>query len=119
MRKLLNPNNVSGVSQAMGVAAMRDQAHMRDIVARGRRLRRCVPPDQAYGAQTPHQFGADQPVHQDGQEKCGDHGAERDEDRDLVDLASPLLLDEDVSVLSLKLDNCPLLKPLMRMPHHL
>ncbi|MBI1495107.1 pyridoxal phosphate-dependent aminotransferase [Halocynthiibacter styelae] len=33
VRKLLNPNNVSIVSQAMATAAMRDQAHMRDCVA--------------------------------------------------------------------------------------
>lgn len=32
VRKLLNPNNVSTVSQAMATAAMRDQAHMRDVV---------------------------------------------------------------------------------------
>ena len=31
-RKLLNPNNVSGTSQAMAAAAMRDQAHMREVV---------------------------------------------------------------------------------------
>ena len=34
LRKLLNPNNVSGVSQAMATAAVRDQAHMREIVVR-------------------------------------------------------------------------------------
>lgn len=32
-RKLLNPNNVSAMSQAMAAAAMRDQAHMRGIAA--------------------------------------------------------------------------------------
>ena len=32
MRKILNPNNVSGVSQAMAVAAMRDQNYMRQTV---------------------------------------------------------------------------------------
>ena len=32
VRKLLNPNNVSIVSQAMAAAAMRDQLHMRKIV---------------------------------------------------------------------------------------
>lgn len=32
-RKLLNPNNISGVSQAMAVAAVSDQAHMRASVA--------------------------------------------------------------------------------------
>ncbi len=39
MRKLLNPNNVSNVSQAMAEAAMRDQAHMRDTVARTAAIR--------------------------------------------------------------------------------
>ncbi|MEZ5778573.1 MAG: histidinol-phosphate transaminase [Paracoccaceae bacterium] len=33
-RKLMNPNNVSGASQAMAAAAMRDQPHMREVVAR-------------------------------------------------------------------------------------
>lgn len=33
IRKLMNPNNVSGVSQAMATAAMRDQVHMAGIVA--------------------------------------------------------------------------------------
>ncbi|MCV2868416.1 aminotransferase class I/II-fold pyridoxal phosphate-dependent enzyme [Defluviimonas sp. WL0002] len=33
VRKLLNPNNVSAVSQAMAEAAMRDQGHMRATVA--------------------------------------------------------------------------------------
>lgn len=33
VRKLLNPNNVSGVSQAMAAAAIRDQAYMRRTVA--------------------------------------------------------------------------------------
>lgn len=32
-RKLLNPNNVSGVSQAMAEAAILDQAHMKDSVS--------------------------------------------------------------------------------------
>jgi histidinol-phosphate aminotransferase/N-methylhydantoinase B len=39
VRKLLNPNNVSGVSQAMATAAIRDQAHMRHVVARTREVR--------------------------------------------------------------------------------
>ena len=39
MRKLLNPNNVSGVSQAMATAAMRDQDHMRDVVRQTTALR--------------------------------------------------------------------------------
>ncbi len=34
MRKILNPNNVSGVSQAAAVAAMRDQDYMRETVRR-------------------------------------------------------------------------------------
>ena len=34
VRKLMNPNNISGVAQAMAVAAVRDQAYMRDIVGR-------------------------------------------------------------------------------------
>lgn len=34
MRKILNPNNISGPSQAMAAAAARDQAHMRQTVAR-------------------------------------------------------------------------------------
>ncbi len=34
VRKLLNPNNISVVSQAMASAAIRDQAHMRDVVAK-------------------------------------------------------------------------------------
>lgn len=38
-RKLLNPNNVSAVSQAMTAAAMRDQAHMRGIAAQTAAIR--------------------------------------------------------------------------------
>ena len=38
-RKLLNPNNISGVSQAMAEAAMRDREHMQDIVARTSAIR--------------------------------------------------------------------------------
>jgi len=34
VRKLLNPNNISVVSQAMATAAMRDQAYMRQVVAK-------------------------------------------------------------------------------------
>ncbi|WP_291730621.1 histidinol-phosphate transaminase [Leisingera sp. F5] len=34
VRKLLNPNNISIPSQAMAAAAMQDQAHMRDVVAK-------------------------------------------------------------------------------------
>ncbi|SPH23336.1 Putative phenylalanine aminotransferase [Defluviimonas aquaemixtae] len=40
VRKLLNPNNVSGVSQAMAEAAMRDQEHMLAIVTRTVAIRR-------------------------------------------------------------------------------
>ncbi|QIE46775.1 aminotransferase class I/II-fold pyridoxal phosphate-dependent enzyme [Pseudohalocynthiibacter aestuariivivens] len=39
MRKLMNPNNISGVAQAMATAAVRDQAHMLDVVARTAALR--------------------------------------------------------------------------------
>jgi histidinol-phosphate aminotransferase len=39
VRKLLNPNNISGVSQAMSAAAMLDQAHMRDVVAQTAAIR--------------------------------------------------------------------------------
>ncbi|UWQ81557.1 aminotransferase class I/II-fold pyridoxal phosphate-dependent enzyme (plasmid) [Leisingera sp. S132] len=39
VRKLLNPNNISIPSQAMAAAAMRDQAHMRDVVAKTAVLR--------------------------------------------------------------------------------
>lgn len=39
LRKLLNPNNVSTLSQAMATAAMRDQPHMRDTVARTAAIR--------------------------------------------------------------------------------
>ncbi|NVK14166.1 MAG: aminotransferase class I/II-fold pyridoxal phosphate-dependent enzyme [Rhodobacteraceae bacterium] len=39
MRKMLNPNNISIPSQAMAAAAMRDQAHMRDVVAKTAALR--------------------------------------------------------------------------------
>ncbi len=39
IRKLLNPNNISTASQAMAEAAMRDQAHMADIVSRTTNLR--------------------------------------------------------------------------------
>ncbi len=38
-RKLLNPNNVAAVSQAMAAAAMRDQDHMRGVVLRTARIR--------------------------------------------------------------------------------
>lgn len=38
-RKLLNPNNVSAVSQAMAATAMRDQAHMRVIAAQTAAIR--------------------------------------------------------------------------------
>lgn len=34
LRKLLNPNNISIASQAAAAAAMRDQAHMKDVVSR-------------------------------------------------------------------------------------
>ena len=39
VRKLLNPNNISIASQATATAAMRDQAHMRDVVARTAAIR--------------------------------------------------------------------------------
>lgn len=39
VRKLLNPNNISIPSQAMAAAAMRDQAHMRDVVAKTAAIR--------------------------------------------------------------------------------
>ncbi|MEM6578143.1 MAG: histidinol-phosphate transaminase [Pseudomonadota bacterium] len=39
VRKVLNPNNVPGVSQAMAAAAMRDQSHMASIVIRTAQLR--------------------------------------------------------------------------------
>ncbi|MCU9849397.1 aminotransferase class I/II-fold pyridoxal phosphate-dependent enzyme [Defluviimonas sp. WL0024] len=38
-RKLLNPNNVSAVSQAMAAAAMRDGAHMREFAAKTAAIR--------------------------------------------------------------------------------
>jgi len=38
-RKLLNPNNVSAVSQAMAAAAMRDRDHMQGIVAKTAAIR--------------------------------------------------------------------------------
>ena len=39
VRKLLNPNNVSGPAQAAAAAAMRDQAHMHDLVRRTSAIR--------------------------------------------------------------------------------
>ncbi len=39
LRKLLNPNNISIASQAAAAAAMRDQAHMRDVVAKTATIR--------------------------------------------------------------------------------
>ncbi|SLN63425.1 Histidinol-phosphate aminotransferase 2 [Falsiruegeria litorea R37] len=39
VRKLLNPNNVSIPSQAAAAAAVRDQVHMRDVVARTAEIR--------------------------------------------------------------------------------
>ncbi|NSY40238.1 histidinol-phosphate transaminase [Leisingera sp. ANG59] len=39
VRKLLNPNNISIPSQAMAAAAMRDQAHMLDVVAQTAAIR--------------------------------------------------------------------------------
>ena len=39
VRKLLNPNNVSGLSQAMARAAMHDQAHMTEVVRRTAAIR--------------------------------------------------------------------------------
>jgi len=38
-RKLLNPNNVSGISQAMAAAAIRDQVHMHSVVEMTSRIR--------------------------------------------------------------------------------
>ncbi len=40
VRKLLNPNNVAAASQAMAAAAMGEQAHMREAVARTAAIRR-------------------------------------------------------------------------------
>lgn len=42
VRKLLNPNNVSGVAQAMAVAAMLDQKHMLDLVQKTAKTRRVL-----------------------------------------------------------------------------
>jgi histidinol-phosphate/aromatic aminotransferase/cobyric acid decarboxylase-like protein len=39
MRKILNPNNVSGVSQAMATAVMRDQGYMHETVRETARIR--------------------------------------------------------------------------------
>ncbi|MEX0365567.1 MAG: histidinol-phosphate transaminase [Ruegeria sp.] len=39
LRKLLNPNNISTPSQAAAVAAVRDQAYMRDVVAKTAEIR--------------------------------------------------------------------------------
>ncbi|MBY6141167.1 aminotransferase class I/II-fold pyridoxal phosphate-dependent enzyme [Leisingera daeponensis] len=39
VRKLLNPNNISIPSQAMAAAAMRDQVHMQDVVAKAAAIR--------------------------------------------------------------------------------
>ncbi|MEW2914654.1 histidinol-phosphate transaminase [Leisingera sp. JC11] len=39
VRKLLNPNNISIPSQAMAAAAMRDQAHIQDVVAKTAAIR--------------------------------------------------------------------------------
>lgn len=39
LRKLLNPNNISIASQAAAAAAMRDQAHMQDVVVRTAHIR--------------------------------------------------------------------------------
>ncbi|WP_171229393.1 histidinol-phosphate transaminase [Ruegeria sp. HKCCA4008] len=39
VRKLLNPNNIAIASQAAAAAAMRDQAHMRNVVARTAEIR--------------------------------------------------------------------------------
>ncbi|WP_170559711.1 pyridoxal phosphate-dependent aminotransferase [Ruegeria atlantica] len=39
LRKLLNPNNISIASQAAAAAAIRDQAHMQDVVARTGEIR--------------------------------------------------------------------------------
>ena len=39
VRKLLNPNNISGVSQAMAAAAMTDQVYMGDVVKRTAEIR--------------------------------------------------------------------------------
>ena len=39
VRKLMNPNNIAQVSQDMAAAAMRDQAHMKNVVAQTARIR--------------------------------------------------------------------------------
>ncbi|MDP5217761.1 histidinol-phosphate transaminase [Ruegeria sp. 2205SS24-7] len=55
VRKLLNPNNIAAVSQMMAAAAMRDRAHMQEIVRRTEAIRnpfasRC----RALGLDVPH-----------------------------------------------------------------
>ena len=63
VRKLLNPNNISIASQATATAAMRDQAHMRDVVARTAAIRdRFSQECRELGLSVPrksHQFRAD------------------------------------------------------------
>ncbi|MBY6068997.1 aminotransferase class I/II-fold pyridoxal phosphate-dependent enzyme [Leisingera aquaemixtae] len=54
VRKLLNPNNISIPSQAMAAAAMRDQAHMRDVVAKTAAIRDRFAADcRALGVEVP------------------------------------------------------------------
>lgn len=54
VRKLLNPNNVSIPSQAVAAAAVRDQAYMRDVVAKTAAIRDRFAEDcRAMGLQVP------------------------------------------------------------------
>lgn len=54
LRKLLNPNNISIASQAAAAAAMRDQAYMREVVARTGDIRDAFAQDcQALGLTVP------------------------------------------------------------------
>ncbi|WP_342586145.1 pyridoxal phosphate-dependent aminotransferase [Leisingera sp. ANG-Vp] len=55
VRKLLNPNNISIPSQAMAAAAMRDQAHMQDVVAKTAAIRDGFAEGcRALGLEVPH-----------------------------------------------------------------
>ncbi len=54
LRKLLNPNNVSIPSQTAAAAAMRDQAHMREVVAKTAHIREAFTEDcRALGLTVP------------------------------------------------------------------
>jgi histidinol-phosphate aminotransferase len=55
VRKLLNPNNISIASQAAAAAAIRDQDHMRDVVAKTAAIRDRFASDcRAMGLHVPH-----------------------------------------------------------------